>query len=325
MAAELSVRGAIRRYADFPRYLWERSGARSVRPRRRFSPSPQALARIGEWVRSRGEPAISICIPSTDRLDLLVPCLESLAATCTEDPVEVIIGDTESCEETREVYSRLGLPTVSLSRPFNFSVACNAMAAVVKGERLLFLNSDTHAESNDWVRRLVDSSVDEVIGAALVYPGTRRLQHAGVEAVRLDGAIRPNAYPPHGHRSSTLGVQNIGIGRRLDKLTSQRVNVMAVTGAFLCTSHALFDSLQGFDELYRSDLQDFDYCLRARARGIPVICRRDIVFSHRHAASRGRYEFPAEDWQLFLERWSGELERQLASSPNGTRVTRRRD
>ena len=310
------MRGAIRRYGDFPRYLWERSGARSVRPRRRFSASPQTLARIGEWVQACGEPAISICIPSTDRVDLLVPCLESLAGTCAEEPVEVIIGDTASCERTRALYSRLGLTTISLPTPFNFSVACNAMATAAKGERLLFLNNDTRAESSDWVGRLLNSAANEVIGAALVYPGTRRLQHAGVEAVKLDGAIRPNAYPPYGRRSSSLGVQNIGIGRRLDTLTSQRANVMAVTGAFLCTSRVLFDSLHGFDELYHSDLQDFDYCLRARARGTPVICRRDIVFSHRHAASRGRYDFPVADWQLFLGRWSAELERWTSCAPD---------
>ncbi len=266
--------------------------------------------------RNGGEPAISICIPNTDRLDLLVPCLGSLAATCAEEPVEVIIGDTASCERTRGLYSSLGLTTISLPTPFNFSMACNAMAAAANAERLLFLNNDTRAESSDWVKRLLSSSADEVIGAALVYPGTRRLQHAGVHAVRLDGAIAPNAYPPYGHRTSSLGVQNIGIGRRLDQLASQRANVMAVTGAFLCTSHVLFDSLRGFDELYHSDLQDFDYCLRARAQGTPVICRRDIVFSHRHAASRGRYEFPAADWQLFIERWSGELERWTSSAPD---------
>ncbi len=97
---------------------------------------------------------------------------------------------------------------------------------------------------------------------------------------------------------------------------SQPANVVAVTGAFLYTARARFESLGGFDEAYRTDLQDFDYCLRGQACGMQVICRRDVVFSHKHAASRGRYRFPVDDWQLFVARWADELERWKRSGPS---------
>jgi GT2 family glycosyltransferase len=311
----------IRRHSDLARYWWERSGSRTLPVRSAFRPSPGSLARIGTLSAPPADPTLTVCVPTTNRLDLLVPCLESLALTCAAQPVEVIIGDTGSTEQTLELYSRLGLRTASISPPFNFSRACNAMARLANGDGLLFLNSDTRAVTPDWVQRLRSSSDNEIVGAALVYPGTRRLQHAGIEVAPARGFLHPNAYRPHRrHRTRvSFALQNIGTGARLETIGSRPANVVAVTGAFLHTSRTRFDSLGGFDEAYRSDLQDVDYCLRARAHGMQVICRRDIVFSHKHAASRGRYRFPLDDWRLFIERWEPELER-WANAQRGDRL-----
>jgi GT2 family glycosyltransferase len=289
-------------------------GPRTLQLERRFRPDRDASARIRDWTRSSGAPQLTICIPIKNRLDLLMPCLDSLAVTCAGRSVEVVIGDTGSSRQTLEFCSSLGLRTVFISGPFSFSRACNEMASAARGKALLFLNSDTEAISPDWVDRLLDVPDGEVIGAALVYPGTRRVQHAGVEVVRGGGRLRPNVYrPPHSTRSDySCALQHIGTGKRLDSLTTQRASVMGVTGAFLYTPRTHFHSLAGFDEAFRVDLQDIDYCLRARAQGMDVICRRDIVFSHKHAGSRGRYGFPLDDWRLFYGRWAGELERWKA-------------
>jgi GT2 family glycosyltransferase len=310
----------IRRSSELARYLWERSGSRSVRLHRDPRPSPEALARIRGWAESCRAPALSVCIPTTDRLDLLLPCLDSIAATCARKPVEVIIGDTGSSGRTLELYSRLHLQSVSVPPPFNFSRACNEMARVARGEALVFLNSDTRAETANWVEPLLEAPEDEIVGAALVYPGTRRLQHAGVEVVRQQRFLRRNAYlPPYRHRAgATLALQNIGTGRRVETLTADRANVLAVTGAFLYTSRARFNALSGFDEAYRVDLQDVDYCLRGRARGMRVTCRRDVIFSHKHAATRGRYRFPLDDWRLFVGRWGDELQRWQSAGGQAT-------
>jgi GT2 family glycosyltransferase len=304
------TRSGVRRWRDLPRYAWERSGVRTLGLRPRLDPDGQALVRIRAWARSCRNPALSICIPIKNRLDLLVPCLDSLAATSTGRPVEVVLGDTGSTEETLDFCAALGLRIVSVPGPFNFSRACNEVAKAARGDALLFLNNDTTAISTDWFDRLLDLGEGEVVGAVLVYPGTRRIQHAGVTAVSGDGLLKPNAYRPS--RSSRTGpavaLQNIGIGKPLESRRIGRGTVMAVTGAFLGTTRSAFFSRAGFDEAFQADLQDIDYCLRARACGSEVICRGDIVFSHKHAASRGRYRFPLEDWRLLLDRWGAELE-----------------
>jgi len=280
----------IRGQGDRARYLWARSGSRSFRSAQTsFWPSTETSARLKAWVRSWTEPKLSICIPTRDRLDLLVPCLSSLAATCGRHPVDVVLGDTGSSRRTLKFYSSLGLESVSVPGPFSFSRVCNEMARAARGETLLFLNSDTEAITSDWVERLWPVCDREIIGATLVYPGTHRVQHAGVEVVSSTSRWQPNAYrPPRGNRGPPwLALQNIGTGKRVDSMKPECAHVMAVTGAFLCTSRARFESLGGFDEAYRVDLQDIDFCLRGRARDMDVICRRDILFAHRHSGSRG--------------------------------------
>jgi GT2 family glycosyltransferase len=295
---------------ELSRYVWERSGTRSWPLRRPYAPDDDSLAKIAAWAGSWTGPALTICIPTTDRLDLLIPCLASLADTCAGKPVDVVIGDTGSSAETRETCTSVGLPVVPVLGRFNFSRACNEMARAARGESFLFLNSDAQAAS-DWVDHALRSSDREIVGAALVYPGTRRIQHAGVDAVRSVRWLDRNAYrPPRGYRGeSRVAVQNVGIGKRLDTVSALAARVMAVTGAFLLTTRAQFSALGGFDEAFDVDLQDIDYCLRGWAHGLEVVCRRDIVFSHRHAASRGRYTFSIADWQLFVDRWQAELER----------------
>lgn len=282
-----------------------------MRFERRFRPDAWAAARIRAWTQSSGGSRLTICIPTTDRLDLLVRCLDSLASTDAGARVDVVIGDTGSNQETIDFCSAtLAVPIVHVSPPFSFSRACNQMAEAATGDRLVFLNNDTEAVTADWAERLLATPAGEVVGAALVYPRTHRLQHAGVTVVQRAG-WRRNAYGPSlRHRGgSTLALENIGIGKRIESVAPEPVTVMAVTGAFLSTTRSDFMSLGCFDEGFRTDLQDIDYCLRAHARGIDVRCHREIVFAHRHAASRGRYRFPMDDWRMFVDRWGEELER----------------
>lgn len=303
------TRSSISGAGDLPRYLWERSGTRSLFAARPSSVDEAQLDNVANvWSKRDPAPALSICIPTRDRLDLLVPCLVALARTCANQPVELIIGDTGSAPETSEAYSRMGLEAVRIDGPFNFSRACNAMAEAARADVLLFLNSDTEAISSDWVPHLLELSGHEIVGAALVYPGTRRIQSAGIEVVRAGGWLQRNAYRPRKARGGGLALQNVLLGRSLDAVDPHAAQVMAVSGACIALSRPLFRELRGFDESFRSDLQDVDLCLRGRVTGSDVISRRDIVFSHRHAASRGRYPFPLDDWRRFVDRWGGELE-----------------
>ena len=258
-----------------------------------------------------GASVMTVCIPTRNRLDLLVPCLLSLARTCRGTSVDVVIGDTGSSAATFAAYELMGLRVVRVDGPFNFSRVCNAMAAVAGADRLLFLNSDTAALSSRWVDAIRFSSDHQVLGACLVYPRTLRIQSAGIGVVRRRGLIQRNAYRPRRPAADAprLALQSLGLGQRADNRASAPSRVMAVSGAFLSVARDWFDQLGRFDEEYRVDLQDVDLCLRAWAQGGEVVCDPSVVFSHRHAGTRGRYAFPADDWHRLGMRWRRNLMR----------------
>ncbi|MEA2373114.1 MAG: hypothetical protein QOH12_3508 [Solirubrobacteraceae bacterium] len=308
------------RSPELLRYLWARSASRSLQGRPgRWRPGEESIRELGGWVASWVEPpALSVCIVSRDRLDLLGPCVASLARTSYGRAVEVVIGDTGSSPATREFYAAIGVRAIDVPGPFNYSRACNELARAARADRLVFLNNDTEAISIDWLDRLLGTPRTELAGAILVYPSTWRVQHAGVEVQPAGGWLRPNSYrPPRAHRSE-FALAHIGVGRRVDRSEiCGAASVMAVTGALLCTSREQWVAAGGFDEAYETDLQDTDYCLRCRALGFGVVCRHDVVFSHRHSGTRGRYAFPVGDWEIFEGRWRSELS---AWQKRGTRA-----
>src|ERR1019366_6226397 len=110
------------------------------------------LARRGRRVPRA--PSASILIPVLDRMDLLIPCLRSLAALADTPSHEVVV-----------------IATVNLG----FGGGCNWGARFARGRYLVFLNDDTVVEP-DWLRALVEVAEDDPrIGAV----GSRLRDPAG--------------------------------------------------------------------------------------------------------------------------------------------------
>lgn len=248
------------------------------------------------------DPEITICIPSKDNLDCLSACLSSLADTVSGHPVDLLVGDTGSAPDTWEFYEAAKIPTVKISGPFNFSRACNKMALQAKGKNILFLNNDTQAIDGNWIHRLLSIKDDRVVGALLLFPGNRAVQHGGIKFFKVEGdAARSFPYSP----------THIGYQCHMNMVSPREISgAVAVTGAFMYTPKDLFLKLGGFDLRYRDDFQDVDYCFEARNAGVPVVCDSKIVFFHRMCASRPNYldtHFWKSDHRLFFHRWKEEI------------------
>ena len=145
---------------------------------------------------------------------------------------------------------------------------------------LLFLNNDIEALAPGWLNALCAQAVRPdvgVVGARLLYPD-RRLQHCGV-VIGLGGAA--------GHVFAGLQPDEPGY---LHMAVTTR-ECTAVTGACLATRRTVFEDLQGFDESLGIDLNDIDYCLRARQAGLWVIYEPGLsscIMSHRAGGGRRR-------------------------------------
>src|ERR1019366_2316661 len=96
-------------------------------------------------------PSASILIRVLDRMDLLIPCLRSLAALADTPSHEVMVianGTPESALAT--LPSQESLVVVISSVNLGFGGGCNWGARFARGRYLVFLNDDTVGEP-DWL------------------------------------------------------------------------------------------------------------------------------------------------------------------------------
>jgi GT2 family glycosyltransferase len=234
---------------------------------------------------------VTIVIPTRNRLDLLRPCLESLARTTPRESVSIIVVDDNSDDADTLAYlaalpaqpdlraTVLRAPASASAGGFNYSRLVNLGTARADTPLVLHLNNDVTALAPGWLEDMAGwLSVPGVgvVGAKLLYPdGT--VNHAGIALSREDGL-------PHvlfeREPAEDLGYLFLPHAAR---------NVAAVTGACLLTRTALYRQLGGFDEpSLQVAYNDVDYCLRAAAAGFRTVITPQAVLRHVGSASRGR-------------------------------------
>jgi GT2 family glycosyltransferase len=255
--------------------------------------------------RIRGDPLVSLIIPTKDRVDLLRPCIDSIYSRTTYSSFEVLVIDNQSRDTgTMDYFSRIvqerdSLRVIPYDRPFHPSAIKNAAAGWARGEHLLFLNNDIEVISPDWIESLLEHSQrDEVAcaGTKLLYPD-RTIQHAGV-------VFSPDGRADHIFRFATMDSPGY-----LGGLSSTR-NFRAVTGACMIVKRRTFEELGGFDEAFRVGFGDLDLCMRAHARGYLNVYTPHAELFHHESASIATTRAAASrtaDSALFLERWRAAL------------------
>jgi len=169
----------------------------------------------------------------------------------------------------------------------------NEAAAVARSENLVLLNNDTEV-TPFWLRRMLDTARADptigVIGNCQLYPGTSRINHAGVV---FDEQCRPI----HLYKDWPADFPPANVSR----------DFQALTGACLLVPRAVFRELGGFDPEFRNGYEDTDFCLRARQRGYRVRYVADSVIYHHIGSSPGRFDNEGTNEQYFAAKWTGRI------------------
>jgi len=249
---------------------------RRTRPAAVFRPLPVvAGGRDKKW------PAISIIIPTRNRVDLLRHCLEGVARTEYPGRLEVIIIDNASDDPATLEYLEHLEPAFARVRrddgPFNFAALNNRAASEASGDLLCFLNNDIEIVDGDWLTIMATQCQREEIGAVgarLLYPDGR-IQHAGV-VIGIGGAAA------HAHR--LLDRDDEGYFHR----HSLPQFVTAVTAACMVVRRDRFLAVGGFDaERFAVSFNDVDLCLRLGAKGWHTLYEPRATLVHHESVSRG--------------------------------------
>ena len=280
------------------------------------------------WPLPETLPMVSIIIPSRDGLDVLRPCLESIAKTINYENLEVVIVDNGSSDSEALAYlqSIRKLGKISyLQREieakiivddggFNFSRLINLGASEAQGSVLLLLNNDIAAIESGWFEEMLAHACRPdigCVGAKLLYPDLT-IQHAGV-ILGLGG------YAAHSHR----GIRRNDSGYFNRAQTVQ--NFSAVTAACLMVRRDIFQKVDGFDECFAVAYNDVDYCLRVMQAGWRNLYTPGAELVHHESKTRGsdtthekKQRFDTEKAKL-LERWPSMIDHDPYYNPNLTR------
>ena len=258
-----------------------------------------------------GNPKISIIIPNKDHVTDLRRAVTSILEKSTYDNYEIIIVENNSeTEEIFRYYDELKknekIKIVTYEGGFNYSTINNLGVSRADGDYVLLLNNDTEVITVNWMEELLMYAQREDVGAVgcKLYYADRTIQHAGV-------VIGLGAHRTAGHSHYRMPRQNLGYMGRL----CYAQDVSAVTGACLLVKKSLYEAVEGLDEGFAVSLNDVDFCLKLRERGLLNVFTPFAELYHYESVSRGldtdgekAARYNAESAK-FREKWKEVLEK----------------
>ncbi|WP_332684834.1 glycosyltransferase [Bosea sp. (in: a-proteobacteria)] len=237
-------------------------------------------ARLKRFGKGPPNPAVSVVIPLYRVYEFLRIQIAAFAADAWFAGEAELIYVLDSPEHEAEVAHLLGglflayglpMQLVVMGRNGGFSAACNAGAAMARGEALALVNSDVIPAGDGWlpalVRRLDRHNRIGAVGPKLLYDDGS-LQHAGLYFKRDSKGTWLNHHYFKG-MPGNYGPANV------------ERPVPGVTGACIVLPRTLFLEVGGFDDGYViGDYEDSDLCLKIGRAGLGIVYVPGVALYH---------------------------------------------
>lgn len=212
----------------------------------------------------------------------------------------IVVDDGHVPDDLQKLLADHGHRSVSYPRngEFSFANKSNFATSLVSSGVVLLLNDDLEVIAPDWIEALVGHALRPeiaVVGGKLLFPD-HRIQHAGI-ATGLNGSA--------GHVFMNSASDQLEYGGYASVIR----NYGAVTGAVMAYRKELFDQMGGFDEFFRVDYNDIDFCLRCVQAGYRVVFTPHAQLFHFHNSSFKRKHDRSAEREEFLARWHDVVER----------------
>lgn len=237
--------------------------------------------RLSERMINKPGNLISVVIPSKNNPHLLKTCIESLRKYSHEGlDLEIIVVDNGSTEDKKSeivnLSNQLKFEYIYEPMEFNFAYMCNLGAANSKGDVLLFLNDDVTITTPSTLNIMYEQVCYSYVGAVgvkLLYPGTKKIQHAGVVSGRIG--------PIHKLQFMDDSINHYyGYNRYIQ-------NVLAVTGAAIMIRKDAYMRVGGMNEKLKVAFNDIDLCFKLYEKGFVNVVCNNISCDHAESITRG--------------------------------------
>lgn len=215
---------------------------------------------------------LSVLIVTYQSAHEIAACLESIPRQLRERPVEIIVADNHSSDDTLEVIASAfsGVRLLPLQENAGFSKANNLALAAARGEIILYLNPDTIVNATALEACLDRLENEPRIG--IISP--RLVMEDGV----LDLACRrsiPTIWDGFTRASGLARIfphWRLFAGYNLTYLPEDGTyDVGAVNGAFMMIRREILERIGALDEQFFMYAEDLDLCYRCQQAGFAVV------------------------------------------------------
>ena len=254
---------------------------------------------------------VAIIIPTKNHGELVQQCIESIVRTTKGIAYDIILIDHASDDEfSLSYFEQLKAvhQVLHYEGDFNFSVINNWAVSKLQGEftHYLFCNNDIEAMEDGWLEKMVALCQKPdvgLVGAKLLYPDRKMIQHAGV-CVGMHGIaehygkfmdnVFPNGELHPGYHGTLMANHEMS----------------AVTAACALMRKDVFERVGGYEENLAVGFGDVDLCLKTRAAGYRILFCADAVLIHHESYTRGksRIDPHPEDSVYFSKKWRATLD-----------------
>lgn len=267
---------------------------------------------IGGWYK-KNHKKVTIVIPSYNDLDVLIPCLESIAATTDPDHVKVIVVDDYCDKKHSKELKKLESDQVEIlfrSENGGFAKAVNdGMRAADKKSDVILLNSDIVAHP-EWLESLqygaYQFGVDTgIVGPKLLYPDGR---------IQSAGSYRNTEVPEFFDHYYRFQDENYGPANIPQYC-------LGVTGACMYIKREFINNVGILDDGFNFAFEDMDLCLRGWQAGYRSLYFPASTLTHHESVTRGKNKTISEkekqSMDYFWDKWGSWFDNRNVLNESG--------
>ncbi len=221
---------------------------------------------------------VEVVILNWNGLDFIRPCLDSVLENSYQQFTVTVVdnnSDDGSVEMIKKEYPQIHL--VELEKNYLFAGGYNRYFQALQSSSaryLMLLNNDTVADKY-LIEELVSAAShygeDNIYGGKIFYHDQGdKIWYAG-GSINLKLAL----------------IKHIGIREMDSPRFSTPEKTDYVTGCCLFTSLNTIQSLNGFDESFNMYVEDVDFCIRAKQKGLECYFWPKAILQHRVSSSMG--------------------------------------
>lgn len=246
-------------------------------------------------------PLVSIIIPVYNQYRYTMRCLQSILDSTDDVPYEIILGDDNSTDETKEILQHVkNIQVIKNTTQRGFLTNCNHAAQFAKGTYLYLLNNDTQVfpKTVSALSSVLDDKKEvAIVGSKCVKPNSK-LQAAGSYWTKrgetFDRGQDDNPLKPEYNEF-----------RYVDYCP----------GASLMIRRDFWEAEKGFDEQFAPGYyEETDLCIRARQRGFKVAYQPESEIIHFIGATfTGHKEIRRKNQRIFYKKWQTLITHQSLS------------